>query len=344
MLIRTERARYLYEYVSTMEETTFGIGHLQRDVTAPAPGQQGWSEKRSNGRPDILFQYREYPKRQQYKNAHSNQVPLKTDDAGIILLSADAHPIKDLTHVPLTVSTSIPGWYMEAIRRLNPKVGEHDFSARMIPVLKQMKGGMYHDGRPTKQTLNQRIDRDRVRMRILPWPEPALGRKVHEDLERDVGDIGLAINSTRHLADLTKNQINAVNADAQGTKWQNAGGRRLSDEERIAKIRTTIQGYLAMGLTEESTKVQGEREKIRKLQIASSSVAESSIAAQPNAPAGANDNFISQSASDMQTSVVTYTESANTRAESSVASKNRSVHSMRMSWPHLRQPSHPPVE
>lgn len=245
---------------------------VKYDVTAFLQKQQDWSEDRDH-RPEILFQYREFPKRKQYKRSQADDIPFLTDNDGIVLLSADRYPIKDQEHMPFTISSLIPGWHMEAIRRLNSKVGLFDFTARMTPSLKQKDDGTYKDGRPDKRVLNQRVDRARMTMRFLPWPEPTRGRQVHSTLDRDVGDWGRTNNTTRHLKDLTRDQRIETEAAAYGnTALQNAGKNKLSDSDRIAKIQTAIQRYKNNGLSDDSPPIQAELAKIHGIQQGTLSV------------------------------------------------------------------------
>lgn len=58
------------------------------------------------------------------------------DEEGRIYLNPDGFAIRKLDHIPHPVVSVIPEWKMEAMSRLNPDIGDLDFSDRMAPVIK----------------------------------------------------------------------------------------------------------------------------------------------------------------------------------------------------------------
>ena len=98
------------------------------------PEHKKWGEARDNGRPNILFKHECADGRKEYKRPTKFEC-LKGEE-GRIYLNPDGFAIRKLDHIPHPVVSMIPGWEMEAMSRLNPDIGDIDFSDRMAPVSK----------------------------------------------------------------------------------------------------------------------------------------------------------------------------------------------------------------
>ena len=96
------------------------------DKTAPVPGHEDWGSDRAN-RPSVLFML--------YPTKDFCQRVCKSDR-----LSLGSHRVIDrhgrwMKHwddVPVTLSSLIPGWYLEALIRRNPDLTIYDIRARFM--------------------------------------------------------------------------------------------------------------------------------------------------------------------------------------------------------------------
>lgn len=247
-------------------------------MTAYVASHRSWSEERGNGRPEVLFQFREAVKRTPFRPP-SIYEPLR-DEQGRVYLNVDGFPIKSLDHMPLSVSTVIEGWEIEAICRLNPKIGDPDFRDRMAPVIKKKskKASQQVDGRPSRQNINMRRLRARRKMRVLTWPEPET-KTAHDQLVvNEMDEWGLMNNSTARLADLTSAKNNALSAINYGTALARAGDNALTTKERADVMEGHIKIIKKAGLSEDSVEVQSIRKRFRK--IANTSHADDQLASQ----------------------------------------------------------------
>ena len=51
---------------------------------------------------------------------------------GCIVLDPDNKPVRGFKEIPVTISTKVEPWLMEAIRRQHSKITANDFRARML--------------------------------------------------------------------------------------------------------------------------------------------------------------------------------------------------------------------
>ena len=237
------------------------------DVTTAAPGQEDWTEERNSGRPDILFELHPqgrygYTGTRTRKPQHTYPPLVHTD--GRIFLSHDGMPMRASIHLPDMVSINVEGWRIEAIRRMDSNISNQDFVDRM-PIARRTGNRR----RPVAGTLETRCTRDRQRMRIITWPEPAaksyIDRKVVEETVRIEGPDS---NSTRRLSDLTDDQIDIQKIVTYGGKDKRAGSRRLSPTKRYTKHEDNMKKLFISGLdinSEEVGIVAGRLDEVARL-------------------------------------------------------------------------------
>jgi hypothetical protein len=108
---------------------------IANDFSGFIPEHKKWGEARDNGRPNILYQYECIDGRKEYKRP--TKFECLKDEAGRIYLNPDGFGIRKLNHIPHPVTSVISSWEMEAMSRLNPDIGDLDFSDRMAPVIKE---------------------------------------------------------------------------------------------------------------------------------------------------------------------------------------------------------------
>lgn len=234
-----------FDDMTFLYATSVGFLKSGDNVTLRQPPYRHWTSNRGGGRPQILFQL--YPVGQfAYTPANGrrkkapNEFRPEIDQYGRVLLNADDRPLKFSAVMPLKVGTEIEGWEMEAVCRLDPDVCHQDFVDRMLP---DVGGGKF---RPGKGTLNHRRRRDRMKMRILPWPLPRQLSYSDSQVVKELDDGEKANNSTYDLRDLTKEEIEMQCAIMYGGHFERSGANAQNDQARLqtfmanlALVRTT---------------------------------------------------------------------------------------------------------
>ena len=255
--------------VSTGETGTEGRDSaVPNDFTAFLDSQQNWTQARDDGRPAILFQYKCTDGRKGYRahrhNLKLNEVMRLQD--GTVLLSADGFPIRELAHMPFTVSTKLAAYRCIAIERLNKAIGHPDFHARMAPALKWRKSE-WIDGRMGKSAFNQAKVRTRETMRIIDWTGKDKEETVFEKtIERDLNEADRAGNTTKNLVDLDTEDKTLLNNISYGLKLNRAGGNKLDKGKRLQKMQTHLESMKKLGHGEESTICKDQQDKIQALE------------------------------------------------------------------------------
>lgn len=224
------------------------------NVTIHQVPYRAWQSDRRCGRPQILFELYplgqwEYTPENGRRKKSPNEFRPEIDLYGRVLLNAENHPLKYSNAMPIKVSTEIDGWEMEAICRLDPDICHQDFIDRMLPF---PGGGKV---RPSKGTLNHRRRRDRIRMRVLPWPLPRSLSYSDTQLVKEVDSWGLRYNSTEKLRDLSKEEIDMQCAIMYGGHLERSGANAQNDEARLQTFR--------MNLTLVRTKYAEDSEEVR---------------------------------------------------------------------------------
>ncbi|EXJ79737.1 hypothetical protein A1O3_08020 [Capronia epimyces CBS 606.96] len=209
------------------------------NITVRQRPYQHWSSARTAGRPQILFelypigQYEYTPANGRRKKSPHEFHPL-LDPYGRVYLTAENRALRYSPAMPFQISTEIEGWEMEAVCRLDPDICHQDFVDRMIP---NPVGGK---GRPTKGTLNHRRRRDRMKMRVLPWPVPRQLSYSDSQVVDQLDEWGLANNSTARLKDLTKEEIDVQCAIMYGGHLERSGANAQNDQARLRNFRSNL--------------------------------------------------------------------------------------------------------
>jgi len=230
------------------------------NVTVHAPIARHWTSERRYNRPEILFQLYplgkwEYTAANGRRKKSPNEFRPELDEYGRVLLNAFNHPLKPSAVMPVKVSTEIEGWEMEAICRLDPDICHQDFIDRMIPSPGGGKAG------PTKGTLNHRRRRDRMRMRVLPWPLPRHLSYSDRQVVKELDGQGRAENSTRNLRDLTEEEIEMRCAIMYGGHFERSGAHAQNDATRLQTFRANLQ-LVRTKYSEDSEEVQMIKSRI----------------------------------------------------------------------------------
>ena len=210
--------------------------------TMRQPRYQHWQADRNGGRPEILFEL--YPKREhayspetdRRKKAPQEFLP-QSDEYGRVLLNFDYRPLKHSPVMPFSVSTEIDGWEMEALCRLDPDICHQDFLDRMLPLC-----ALNGQKKPTKGTLNHRRRRDRMRMRIIPWPLPRQLSYSDQQVVKEVNAWQLEHNTTRGLRDLSKEEIEMQEAIMYGGHFERSGlNKALKTPDRLKLMKANLR-------------------------------------------------------------------------------------------------------
>ncbi|KAL9120535.1 MAG: hypothetical protein Q9187_002910 [Circinaria calcarea] len=156
-----------------------------------------------------------------------------------IVLDADNHPVKDYPEIPLACSSQMEGYNMEAIRRLNPRIGPKDFRARIPHHLGSGKQPMW-----SISAISMRMVLFRELAGCLSWTKRA-GSDVFECyLVNLLPAPCVAASSTQGFRDLTGEEILAMQLPDKGNFKYRARNRAAispsNQTEGSALINDTI--------------------------------------------------------------------------------------------------------
>ena len=198
----------------------------------PDPEGEGWDDKTSflmenkdwgpawHQRPEILRRFAR------------TDLPVPTDepvtlnDSGRVVIDQENHAIAGWKELPLCISSKVPGYKMEAWRRLNPKITIFDFMARMPKSDRPMT--------TDRNKLSMRMTRFRLRAACISWVEREGCWEIKEHISSLIGPTCVAENSTAAFGrDLTDSEIRQATA---GNKGKFPRRRRKKN-----KLRTRVQ-------------------------------------------------------------------------------------------------------
>ncbi|KAK5061432.1 hypothetical protein LTR84_007975 [Exophiala bonariae] len=154
---------------------------------------------------------------------------------GHIVINGRDKALKASVLMPVRCSTDIEGWEMEALYRYDTNLCHQDFIDRMVANLPAGKSI------PTIGTLNHRRRRDRLKMRVIPWPTPNHLSYSDQQIFKELGHVGVRQNITWNLLDLTKEQIEMHTAITYGGHLERSGGKAQDYETRVTKFRENLR-------------------------------------------------------------------------------------------------------
>jgi hypothetical protein len=196
------------------------------DITSYHPGQRTWAWTKDR-RPEILFQYK--------KSGHSNPTHLITyliDPYGRVVIDEENHPVRHFDVLPLTISTEVEGWRLEAWMRIDDRIRYNDIRARMLIRDTSMRAGKRSQIAPLPNTMQMRRLRARGRGRCLAWKPSNKPTNFDALLDAEMTSGMKAANTTRFLEDLTSEEFKALNETSYGTRFVRAGDNAISPSER----------------------------------------------------------------------------------------------------------------
>lgn len=192
------REQYILGSIPSEEGYDFpdprGRDHL--DITSYHPDNKDWGPDWPN-RPRILQRFA----RDRYSVPYYD--PGVLTDRGRVVIDQENYPVKGFRELPLCISSKVPGYKMEAWRRLNPNITIPDFMARMPKT-----------DRPhltDRNKLSMRMTRFRLRGACISWIEREGCPAIKEYMSKLIGPACVAANSTAGFGrDLTDAEIAEV--------------------------------------------------------------------------------------------------------------------------------------
>lgn len=193
--------------------------------------QGPWGEDRQY-RPAILFEF----ERRDRMDPDYKVEPMM--DKGRIVLDPDNHPVRNFREIPVTISSAVEGWLMEAIRRTNSKISAADFRARMLR-------SPTRDGNGTLITANavdMRMTRWRQEHRCISWVTRGGSKAFKDHLWGLMTKEMRENNTTRGLEDVQdKGELAKMQLANQGQHLSKAGSRAIPDHVRKRREKKVIE-------------------------------------------------------------------------------------------------------
>ena len=163
------------------------------DITTYHPDYKDWGPAWSN-RPQIL------------KRFTRNEYPIPSYDPGVLIdrgrvvIDQENHAVKAWKELPLCISSKVPGYKMEAWRRLNPRIQICDFLARMVKMEKPLNSN--------RNKLSMRMTRFRLKGACISWVEREGCPAIKAYMSDLIGPACVAANSTVNFGrDLTDAEV-----------------------------------------------------------------------------------------------------------------------------------------
>lgn len=163
---------------------------------------------------------------------------------GRVVLDGDNHPVKDYCNIPKTLASNADAYLLEAIGRMDTRITQIDFRARM-PLTRLTGNGAKALG--GLSTIGQRMRRFRVKNAIPPWKGRENSENFKDYVRKLLSPEGVLNNSTEELDGLTRVQEDEVFHLLKGQHLVRAGSRALTpgtrrerheaDEQRTARLR-----------------------------------------------------------------------------------------------------------
>ena len=163
------------------------------DITTYHPDQKTWGPAWQD-RPPILKRF----VRGEYLG--SSYEPAVLTDRGRVVIDQDNHAVKAWSELPLCISSKVPGWKMEAWRRINPKISIFDFLARMVRTDKPLDS--------ERNKLSMRMQRFRLKGACITWVEREGCEAIRDYMTNLIGPACVAANSIEAFGrDLTEAEM-----------------------------------------------------------------------------------------------------------------------------------------
>ena len=135
------------------------------------------------------------------------------------VLDEDNHPIKFFPEIPLTCSSEMEGWEMEAIRRTNRAIGDKDIRARMPRsrvVLNKVNNVLEEHAQYSLSALGMRQSRFRHSKGLLSFESRAGSHNISSHIKNCLPQHCIDANSTKGFRDLTPQELHGLGSKNKG--------------------------------------------------------------------------------------------------------------------------------
>lgn len=151
---------------------------------------------------------------------------------GQIVLDRDDRPILDYADLPATLSTESSGRNMEAITRLDPRIGHRDFWVRMPKTRRTGPNGQTIRQSYSLSTIGMRMPRFRQENGLLSWKLRKGSKNIREFLIKQLPQENVRANSTRVIPPHSLPDQMDARQKNKGQHPARAGQRALSETAR----------------------------------------------------------------------------------------------------------------
>lgn len=234
-------------------------GIAANDVTSFLPSQKAWGPDRDLHWPNIKdnilhrFERKGYP------------IPDYTPEVwyyeGKVVLDSDNHAILNYEVLPATLSSELSGRDMEAMKRLDLRIGRKDFRARMPSTIftKDKNKPQFTKPLHTLSAIGMRTTRFRKENGLISWTEREGGGNIRQYLLKRMPLANIEANSTHWMSIPSLFEQEDSRSSNRGQHLKRAGGRALSNDirnererlnmERLERLRTAdIEAKMQVGI------------------------------------------------------------------------------------------------
>jgi len=186
------------------------------DITCFHPYQRFWGADEGS-RPEILFQF---DPEDNWGSINCKPTGMVYD--GKIVLDVDNRQVRDFYEMPLTVSTQVEGWYVEALIRLNPFIRYTDFISRMPSTSPHPA---------TANVLNMRASRWRIRNWCTSWTQKDGTKAIRAYMWDKMTAEQQSQNSTKGMSTVPAAQVKEIEGLNKGklNRGKKVQGKRVRE-------------------------------------------------------------------------------------------------------------------
>ncbi|MCJ1261094.1 hypothetical protein MMC22_000958 [Lobaria immixta] len=216
-------------------------GIAANDVTSFLPSQKAWGPGRDLHWPNIKdnvlhrFERKGYP-------IPDYQLEVWYYE-GKVVLDSDNHAILNYEVLPATLSSELSGRDMEAMKRLDLRIGRKDFRARMPSTIFTKDKNKPQSRKPlhTLSAIGMRTTRFRKENGLISWTEREGGNNIRQYLLKRMPRANIDANSTHRMSIPSLFEQEDSRSSNRGQHLERAGGRALSNDIRNERERKNIE-------------------------------------------------------------------------------------------------------
>ncbi|MCJ1393448.1 hypothetical protein MMC18_006323 [Xylographa bjoerkii] len=193
-------------------------GTEANDITCFHPYHRFWCAD-EDSRPEILFQF---DPEDDWGSINCQPKGMMHD--GKIVLDIENRQVRDFYEMPLTISTQIEGWFVEALIRLNPLIRYSDFISRMPSTSSQLA---------TANVLNMRASRWRIKNWCTSWTKKDGTQAIRDYMWDRMTAEQQARNSTKGMDIATPAELKEIESLNKGklNRGKRGQGKRARETE-----------------------------------------------------------------------------------------------------------------